>query len=572
MAKEKNKLEVVLSLMDKATAPLQAFSKRIEKLQEPVRKVSNKLAVFGQATGFGKLRDAAGGVASAFGDVASEAGALATKIVAGVGLAGGAIFGLAKMTADYGDEMSKAAQRTGTTIQEFQRLSYAAGLADVSNEDLSKSLIMLNRNAVEAATGSKTLQTWFKRAGLSVKDLKTMKPAELFAQVSDAISALPADSPRRAALAMALLGRSGANMLPMLKDGAAGLKELGDEAERYGLIIDQEAGSASEDFNDNITRMMSAITGAGRAIGVMLMPFITEVVTAIREWVLANRELIAAKVSEWIARLRENWPEIKQGALDAWDAIKRIADMASGFVDAVGGIGNTLLIVAAVMVGPLIAALVSAAGAVWALGAAILTTPVGWFMAAVAAIAGVAYLIYKNWEPITQWLSLLWNDPLQALNKAWDWYKETFSWSPLALIAKNWEPIRDWFKGLWDDITGLFDRGVKKVQDALSSMNPMNAASSAWDWGKSLFTGDDASNGGAQAGAPAASMFGMGPAAGVAPIVAAGAAQQRQQTMTNNAKVEVDFKNVPRGVEVTPGSNNTAPLDLSMGYAMVTPG
>lgn len=569
---DKNKLEVVLSLMDKATAPLQAFNKRIEKLQEPVRKVSNKLAVFGQATGFGKLRDAAGGVASAFGDVASEAGALATKIVAGVGLAGGAIFGLAKMTADYGDEMSKAAQRTGTTIQEFQKLAYAAGLADVSNEDLQNSLIKLSKNAVDAGMGSKEMQKWFKRAGITTKELRTLKPDELFGRIADGIAKIPADSPRRAALAVALLGKSGAKMLPLLKDGAEGLREAGKEAEEYGLIIDQDAGDASEAFNDNITRLVSALTGLGRTIGAQLMPFITEVVTAIREWVLENRKLIASKIEEWIARLRENWPEIKQGALDAFEAFKRFAGVVMSAVEFIGGLGDALKIIAFIMAVPLGAAIGNAIASIYALGAALMATPTGWIIAAIAAIAAVVYLIYKNWEPITQFLSLLWDDPLQALSKAWDWYKETFSWSPLALIAKNWEPIRDWFKGLWDDITGLFDRGVKKVQDALSSMNPMNAASSAWDWGKSLFTGDDASASGAQAGAPAASMFSMGPAAGVAPIVAAGAAQQRPQTMTNNAKVEVDFKNVPRGVEVTPGSNNTAPLDLSMGYAMVTPG
>lgn len=565
---EKNKLEVVLSLMDKATAPLQAFNKRIEKMQEPMRKVSNKLAVFGQATGFGKLRDAAGGVASAFGNVASEAGALATKIVAGVGIAGGAIFGLAKMTADYGDEMSKAAQRTGTTIEQFQKLSYAAGLADVSNEDLQTSLIKLSKNAVDAGLGSKEMGLWFKRAGISVKELKTLKPDELFSRVADGIAKIPADSPKRAALAVALLGKSGAKMLPLLKDGAEGLREAGKEAEAYGLIIDQDAGDASEAFNDNITRLISALSGMGRSIGTELMPFITEVVTAIREWILENRNLITSKVEEWIARLRDNWPEIKQGALDAWAAIKRIGDMASGFVAAVGGIGNTLLIVAGVMAGPLIGALASAAGAVWALGAALLATPLGWIMGAIALIAGAVYLIYKNWDAISAWFSGLWDGIKAIFTKAWGWFAETMSWHPLALIVKNWEPIKEYFTGLWGWISNLFSEQIDKLTGWLKDLDPTKHISGAFEWGKSLFTSEPASDA-SQQGGGLASLFGLGSPAGVAPMVAAGMGQQ--QTNTNNAKVEVDFKNVPRGVEVKPGSNNSAPLDLSMGYAMQTP-
>ena len=61
--------------------------------------------------------------------------------------------------------------------------------------------------------------------------------------------------------------------------------------------------------------------------------------------------------------------------------------------------------------------------------------------------------------------------------------------------------------------------------------------------------------------------FGTQRPAGVAPI-AAGAVGGQNQTVTQNAKVEVDFKNMPRGTSVKPAENNSAPIDLSMGYAM----
>ncbi len=48
-------------------------------------------------------------------------------------------------------------------------------------------------------------------------------------------------------------------------------------------------------------------------------------------------------------------------------------------------------------------------GAVKAFGVALLTTPLGWILAAVAAIAAAAYLIYDNWEPISEFFTTLWD-------------------------------------------------------------------------------------------------------------------------------------------------------------------
>ena len=48
-----------------------------------------------------------------------------------------------------------------------------------------------------------------------------------------------------------------------------------------------------------------------------------------------------------------------------------------------------------------------------------MTTPVGWFAAAVAAIAGGAYLIYENWGAIKDWFSAQWAEVQAAFDKSW---------------------------------------------------------------------------------------------------------------------------------------------------------
>lgn len=545
----KNKLEVTLALIDQATAPLQAFSKRIEKLQEPIRRISNKLAIFGQAAGFGKLRGAAGGVATAFGDVADKAGALATKVVASVALVGGALFSLVKMTADAGDRFDELSVKAGVSASYFQKVAYAASFSSVNQEDLANSMAKMNSNIVAAISGNKEMVLWFKRAGLSVADLKKMKPEDVFNRIMEAVNKLPKDSAKAGALLRGILGKSGAALLPM----AEGFKELTDEAERLGLVLSDETVKAGADFNDTFDKMMKVMKGIGMMIGGILMPYFKEAISAITEWSLSNRELIKTKVSEWVASIKENWPEIKQGALDAWAAIKQVVSVIQGAVELVGGFGNALRILAVVMAGPLLIALGQLAIAIGEFGLVLLTTPVGWFLLAIAAIAGAVYLIYRNWDTITGWFAALWDSVKAVFSAAWEGIKLLFSWSPLVLIMNNWEPIKDYFSGLWDWISNLFSENIAKLTGWLKNLNPLNAVSGAWDFGAQMLGG----------GSPA-----LGAAAGAAPAAAASVAGGTSNT--NNAAVQVDFKNVPRGTEITPASNNSAPLDLSMGYAGVT--
>ena len=75
------------------------------------------------------------------------------------------------------------------------------------------------------------------------------------------------------------------------------------------------------------------------------------------------------------------------------------------------GIAGTMLIFA-----KLAPILVAATMAIKALGMALLTTPVGWFVLAVSAIAGAAFLIFKNWSKIKEFFSGIWTSIKQAFS------------------------------------------------------------------------------------------------------------------------------------------------------------
>ncbi len=567
-----NELNVVLSLIDKATAPLTAFNKRVESLTKPIRDVNNRLSLFGKAAGFERLTDGVKGVGDAFGEVASHTKELAEKTILGVGLIGGALFGLVKMTADFGDRTDELSNKAGVSAQAFQEMAYAAKFSSIDAETLATTLAKMNKNIVAAVTGNKEMTLWFKRAGLSIADLKKLKPDQVFDRVLAKIDQFnkAGNSLKANGLATGILGKGGADLIP----AADGFDELRKKAEELGIVMSDDNVKAAAAFNDKFDETMTVIKGVGFMIGGILMPYVKEVIEAIEEWTLQNRELIATKVSEWIAKLKENWPEIKQGLLDAWDGFKKVTDAIGDFVDMIG-FGPTLGIIAAVIAGPLIASIVALGYALVTLGGIILTTPIGWIMAAIAALVAVGVLLYKNWDDIAAFWEADWVKMTTAVTAAWDTITGAISgaWDTIkGSVTNGWGELETFFTGMWDRIKSMFDGGVKYVSDKLSNLNPANLVGGFFDWTKNLFNSGGATPApsAAQPVGSVASMFGS--PVGVAPLAAqsSGVAPAQSSTQTNNAKVTVDFQNVPRGTEVKPDVGNKAPLDLSLGYSMQT--
>lgn len=185
----------------------------------------------------------------------------------------GAMFGLAKSAANYGDHLAKTSQKVGMSVQSLAALEHAAKLADVSQDELSVGLVKLTRNASDTAKGTGESVAAFAALGLSVQDAsgKLKSSDVLFAEIAERFAQME-DGAGKTALAVQLFGKSGANMIPLLNAGKVGLKEAADEAKRLGLIISNDQARASEKFNDDLTRLEGATRGLGLAVGQQLIP------------------------------------------------------------------------------------------------------------------------------------------------------------------------------------------------------------------------------------------------------------------------------------------------------------
>ena len=122
-------------------------------------------------------------------------------------------------------------------------------------------------------------------------------------------------------------------------------------------------------------------------------------------------------------------------------------------------------------------------------------------VAIVAVVAGAAYLIYKNWEPIKGFFSNLWSGVKDAFSSAWNGIKgvvgtgiefikgviksidTVFADNPILnllipiigiprIIIANWSSIKGFFVSLWG--------GIKSSAESMWS-SISSGASNAWN-------------------------------------------------------------------------------------------
>lgn len=174
----------------------------------------------------------------------------------------GAMTVLAKNTIDTADNLSKMSQKIGIATEDLSRLAYAAQLSDVDIGSLQNSLVFLSKNMSAASMGTGDALNAFNALGIAFKntDGSLRGQAEVLADVADKF-AIMRDGTEKTAIAMAIFGRAGAKMIPMLNQGRDGLREMGAELENFGALVTGQFGRSAEQFNDNLTRLKTILDG-----------------------------------------------------------------------------------------------------------------------------------------------------------------------------------------------------------------------------------------------------------------------------------------------------------------------
>lgn len=198
------------------------------------------------------------------------------KSLAAVAVTGGVV-AMAKSAIDLADNMRDLSQRTGVGIETLGQFKVAAELSGTSLEGVAKGLTFLNKNMVAAATGTEAAAAAFKTIGVATTDSsgKLRSADKVFLDVADRFTQLR-DGPEKAALAIKIFGKAGAELIPILNLGSK-------EIQRFGLGIGPDFANKADAFNDQLALMKAQTTVLTVQIGSALLPVMSGLVSVLTQ-------------------------------------------------------------------------------------------------------------------------------------------------------------------------------------------------------------------------------------------------------------------------------------------------
>lgn len=478
-------------------------------------------------------------------------------------------FGFADSYAEKGDKIAKTSRLVGLSVRDYQAFSSAAKDSGMSIEEMDSALKKFSVNIAKARGGDKKSLEMFGSLLPKGKKLSDYKDsATLLIAIADGYAKL-SSSELKAFASSEIFGKSGLKMSEILSQGGESLRDF---LNSYNKGFSDEGAKRAEAFTHELQMMLEEFEEIKISVAQELFPAFKELFGEI------SSMLRGEKGSELKRVLKDAGLAFKKFVLDMLpkiptilENIVRIVGFLTPEVVVAGGtilsmLPNILSILFAMAaLKPLITAVfgfVKKIGAVlfglpslvWDLVTGFKVAAVivgGAFYAAVGGVlvllgemASIVYQFYKNWD---MWCSFVNHELTDAVVEWWNQLKAVVSWAA--------ESVGNIFRGIGEGVRDFVMGGLDTIYGAVQKI-------------KSLI-------GGIFGGLPdrLQNFFGIGKAIesangpGTVQTLGASAAQavsESRTTVTN--RFAVDFKNMPRGVQVTPPEQGD--FDWSRGYLL----
>ena len=373
------------------------------------------------------------------------------------------LVGLAKNSLDAGNKMFDLAQKTGVSVEALARFNKAARVSGTDIDAVGKALVKLSRGMVEAAaTGKGKAADSLKALGINAVDASgKLKSADrVTLEIANRFKSM-ADGPAKAALAMNLFGKAGADMIPLLNMG-------GDSIDKLSVKMTTAFAEKADQYSDKLAMLSGKVGAFGADLLIALLPALNAVTDA-----------VSAAVSGFNAM-----PALLKNVAVGGALVAVAFGPLAGLVKATTG---AFVLGQAAIQGFQLQMRLAAMQGIPLLNAAIMSIPlVGWAIAAVAAIAALGAALYlnnkgfKDWadtsvnyikvmasdgmgtmQSFGQWLGKAWNGLAKGAQKIGSAIGQAFS-GPFGMIANVAKSVFDFvgqkIQGLWN----MLPEGVRK--------------------------------------------------------------------------------------------------------------
>ena len=335
----------------------------LRAMSEQFRDMGNKLTAAGQA-----MR----GLSTAAAAVVASIGAVTVK------------------SGKWADDINTMSKVYSIGTKELQQYSAAAELVDVDVETIAKSHVKLEKTMMSASKGTGASAEAFEKLGVDVTNTDgSLREGDAVWQ--DTISALGKmeNETERDAIAMQLMGKSAAELNPLIEDGGETYKQVSDTLSKYGLdFIDQETLDQANEFNDSLDTIKAVGMVAFQQLGTQLAAYLAPAMEKVVD--------LVGQIAGWFANLS---PETQA-------LIAGVAGFVAVLAPLLIGLGKISFAISSIMslmatIGPAIGGVIAAVG------------PIALVIAGVVA-AGIA--LYKNWDLVKAKATALANSVVGSFN------------------------------------------------------------------------------------------------------------------------------------------------------------
>jgi hypothetical protein len=261
---------VVEAAGDGGTLKFNELSGVLASIPGPIGNVAGRLSGLASA-GEGLGRIFSGGLTEGLAGIGSTVAGLVNPFT--IALGGVAAFAAGATAVAQGlvsledrvEKLGNLADQLGVSFEFIQVLEESANRSGVSVETLSGSMTRLQKTLAGADEESKAAQSALSRLGVSIDELNGLSQEDQIRLIGDRLSAIE-DPAKRTAAAMALFGKSGAQLLPFFNN----LGPAADDIERLGGALSEIDRGRIDDFGSGIDALGVASSRLGE---LLLLPF-----------------------------------------------------------------------------------------------------------------------------------------------------------------------------------------------------------------------------------------------------------------------------------------------------------
>ena len=293
-----------------------------------------------------------------------------------------------------------------------------------------------------ASKGTGAAAEAFEKLGVSTVDSsgELRSSDEVFQDVIAALGEMTNET-ERDAIAQQLMGKSAAQLNPLIEDGGKTYENLANTLAKYDLdFIDQETLDNANAFNDSLDTIKAVGLVAFQQVGTQLAAYLAPALEKVVD--------LVGRLAGWFANLS---PETQT-------LIAGIGAVVAVLAPLLIGLGKVSFAISSIMglmatVGPAIGGVVAALGPV---------------VVAIAAVIAIGVLLYKNWDTIKAKAIQLKNN----LIATWNNIKSKVTSAVTSLkskITSTFSAIKSSVANTWNAIKTAIVTPIEKAKTAVSN-------------------------------------------------------------------------------------------------------